>query len=244
MSKSIGIFGAGPALGQAVARRYASEGYAVTLVARHPEPLERMARELTSAGATAQAITADLSDTDAVPRLAGRIRAEAGHLDALYYGPSSGGFLPAADLTPQQLQAFMPFTLYTLVALAGEFLPHMIEQRAGAILLATGASAVQGMPNFSGPGPALAAQRNYLQSLHAELAASGVYAGGLYIGATIEHSAWHATVEADAAAGRPTRARGPVVSPSHLADLLWTMHNVSRQPEAIYPEDLFNHLSR
>ena len=34
MSKSIAVFGAGPGLGQAVARRYAREGYAVTLVAR------------------------------------------------------------------------------------------------------------------------------------------------------------------------------------------------------------------
>ena len=32
MSKSIAVFGAGPGLGQAVARRYAREGYAVTLV--------------------------------------------------------------------------------------------------------------------------------------------------------------------------------------------------------------------
>jgi hypothetical protein len=33
--------------------------------------------------------------------------------------------------------------------------------------------------------------------------------------------------------------RGPVVSPVYLADLLWTMHNVSRPPEALYPENVF-----
>jgi len=37
----------------------------------------------------------------------------------------------------------MPLALYSLVALVREFLLHMIEQRGGAILLATGASAVQ-----------------------------------------------------------------------------------------------------
>jgi NAD(P)-dependent dehydrogenase (short-subunit alcohol dehydrogenase family) len=56
MSKSIAVFGAGPGLGQAVARRYAREGYAVTLVARRSEPLDRLAQELTSAGATAHVI--------------------------------------------------------------------------------------------------------------------------------------------------------------------------------------------
>lgn len=47
-----------------------------------------------------------------------------------------GGFLPAAALTPQDLQAIMPLALYALVALVQEFLPHMIEQRYGAILSA------------------------------------------------------------------------------------------------------------
>ena len=70
MSKSIAVFGAGPGLGQAVARRYAREGYAVTLVGRRQEPLDLLAKELTSAGATAHVITADLSDTGATPRLA------------------------------------------------------------------------------------------------------------------------------------------------------------------------------
>ena len=34
MSNSIAVFGAGPGLGQAVARRFARQGYAVTLVGR------------------------------------------------------------------------------------------------------------------------------------------------------------------------------------------------------------------
>ena len=61
MPKSIAVFGAGPGLGHAVARRYAQEGYAVTLVARSSEPLDRLAEELASAGTTAHVISADLS---------------------------------------------------------------------------------------------------------------------------------------------------------------------------------------
>jgi short-subunit dehydrogenase len=237
MSKSIGVFGAGPALGREVAHRYADEGYAVVLVARRAEPLEGLARELACRGTAAHAIAADLSDTAAVPRLAKQIRAQVGDLDALYYSPSGSGAVPAAPsgLTPRRLEAFMPVALYTLAALVSDFLPHMLEQHDGAILIATGAAAVQGSPAFSAAGPALAAQRNYLQSLQAELSGKGIYVGRLYIGATIEHSAWHAAIEADKAAGRPTRARGPVVDPAHLADLLWSMHNTTKEPEVMYP---------
>ena len=235
MSPSIAVFGVGPGLGQAVAHRYAREGYTVVLVARRQEPLDRLAKELTGAGATAHVITADLSDTGATPRLAERIRAKAGTLDALYYAPTPDtGFVPAANLTPQHARSFMPLIFYTMLALVQEFLPHMLERGDGAILTAQGGSTVQGLPHMSGPSPAQAAQRNYLQALHAEVAEKGVYVGMLYIGAAIEHSAFHAEMEEGKAAGDPVWEM-PTVDPEHLADLLWTMHRTRGRSEATYP---------
>jgi len=233
--KSIAVFGVGPGLGQAVARRYAQEGYTVILVARRREPLELLAKDLAGAGATAHVITADLSDIDTIPALVEQIRAKVGHIDALYYAPTpSGGFVPAANLTPQLAQDFMPLSFYTLLALVQEFLPHMLEQGDGAILTGQGASSVRGLPYISGPGPAQAAQRNYLQSLHTEVAGRGVYVGALYIGAAIEHSAFHTEMERARAAGDPVWEM-PIADPVHLANLLWTMHNTKGQLEATYP---------
>jgi short-subunit dehydrogenase len=225
------VFGAGPGLGQAVARRYAEEGYEVVLVGRRREPLDALARDLTGA----HVITADLSDTEAVPALAAQVRSVVGQLDALYYAPTpDAGFAAAAELTPQRAQAFMPLVFYSLLALVQQFLPHMIEQGDGAILTAQGASTVHGLPNLSGPGPAQAAQRNYLQSLHAELSGTGVYVGMLYIGAIIEQSAFHSYVEQAKAAGTG-RDWGPTVDPAHLASLLWDLHATRSEAEASYP---------
>jgi len=120
----------------------------------------------------------------------------------------------------------------------------MLEQHDGAILIATGAAAVQGQPRLQRRRPRPRRQRNYLQSLQIELSDKGIYVGRLYIGATIEHSAWHAAIEADKAAGRLTRARGPVVDPAHLADLLRSMHNTTKVPEAMYPQGLFDRKQR
>ncbi len=234
-SKSIAVFGAGPGLGQAVARRYAREGYTIILVARRPEPLNLLAKELIHTGATAHVITADLSHTDATHRLAEQIRARVGNLDAFYYAPTPNtGFVSAANLTPQHAQSFMPLIFYTLLALVQEFLPHMLEQGDGAILTAQGGSTVRGLPNMSGPSPAQAAQRNYLQALHAEVAEKGVYVGMLYIGAAIENSAFHSEMERAKAAGEPVWEMS-TVDPAHLADLLWTMHSTKGKPEVIYP---------
>ena len=129
----------------------------------------------------------------------------------------------------------MPLVFYSLLALVQQFLPHMIEERSGAILTAQGASTLHGLPNMSGPGPAQAAQRNYLQSLHAEVSDKGVYVGMLYIGAIIENSAFHVWTEEARTAGTG-RDWGPTVDPDQLADLLWNMHNTKGESEAKYPE--------
>ena len=107
-----------------------------------------------------------LADTGATPRLAERIRAKAGNLDAFYHAPTpDAGFVSAANLTPQRAQEFMPLIFYTMLALVREFLPHMLERGDGAIPTAQGGSTVHGLPNMSGPSPAQAAQRNYLQAM-------------------------------------------------------------------------------
>jgi short-subunit dehydrogenase len=125
----------------------------------------------------------------------------------------------------------MPLAFYTLLALVQEFLPHMLDQGDGAILTAQGGSTVHGLPNISGPGPAQAAQRNYLQSLHAEVAGQGVYVGMLYIGAVIENSAFHTWIRD----GGSAREWGATVDPDHLAGLLREMHKAKGDPEVEYP---------
>jgi short-subunit dehydrogenase len=128
----------------------------------------------------------------------------------------------------------MPLIFYTMVALVQEFLPHILEQGDGAILTAQGGSTVQGLPDMSGPSPAQAAQRNYLQALHAEVAGKGVYVGMLYVGAAIKNSAFHVELERAKAAGEPVWEMA-TVDPEHLADLLWTMHSTKREREVVYP---------
>ena len=204
----------------------------MVVVGRRAEPLERLAHELQGSG-NAYAICADLSDPASVPALAAQVRNAVGEIDVLYYAPTpDGDFVPAAELTSAHAAAFMPLTFYTLVELVHEFLPGMLRRGAGGILTAQGASSTLGQPNRSGPGPAQAAQRNYLQSLHAELAPKGIYVGMLYVGAIIENSAFHTWVSHDPDKGQ---SWGQTVDPSHLADLLWTMYSHPGAAEVAFP---------
>jgi len=199
-------------------------------VARRPEPLDQLVEQLTSDGARAYAIAADVADTGAIPALAERVRAAIGDPEVLYYGVAANGFVPVLELTPERVDELMPLGVHALLALVREFLPAMIAQGEGAVLSAQGASAVRGNPRIAG-GLALAAQRNLLQALHAEVAEHGVYVGGLYIGAAIENTPFHAQMEAAKAAGQPVPAI-PSVDP---AELVWSMQHKTRPAEAGYP---------
>lgn len=241
MTKSIAVFGTGPGVGQAIARRYGKDGYDVVLVARSQEPLELLARELSADGVTAHVITADLDQSGDVPALAERIRAKTGDLTALYYGPAPSdlAFVPAVELTPERIQDRMPITLYTLMALVGEFLPAMVERGDGAILSAQGAAAVHGRPYMSGWPTVLAAQRNYLQSLAAEVAGKGVYVGMLYIGARILGTPFEADYQRRLAQGEPVSEMA-AADPAELAGLLWDMHAVRDRHETVVPTGLLD----
>lgn len=137
MRKSIAVFGAGPGLGQAVAHRYAQQGYDVVLVARRRQSLGEIAQDLADTGVNVHILIADLSDPNGVPALAEQVRSVTGELDSLYYAPTPAqGFVSPTELTPQRAQDFMPIIFYSLVALMQQFLPCMIEKRSGAILTA------------------------------------------------------------------------------------------------------------
>ncbi len=239
--KSIAVFGAGPGVGRAVARRYGQAGYDVVLIARRQDRLNQFAAELATHGITAHVVTGDLADTAGVAALAEQIRAKIGDPTVLYYGPGPGDpeFVSALDLRPERLHELMPITLDTLLALVGEFLPPMIERGDGAILTAQGAAAVQGLPRMTGWPPLLAAQRNYLQSLATEISDCGVYVGMLYIGARITGTPTDERFQAARAAGRTARDI-PAADPAELAELLWSMHMNRKRREMVVPEGLLD----
>jgi short-subunit dehydrogenase len=193
---------------------------------------------LSSYGGSVTALTADLTQEAAPARLIDEIRAAAGSPTALYFASNPGGpnagFQPASMLTPQSVRVYMQHALYALIELVQAFLPDMLEREEGQILVAQGAAALEGRANMSGPGLALAAQRNYLQSLQAEVGQRGVFVGRLYIGAAIVGTPFHASMLAAEEAGT-ARAVFPVVTPETLADRLWEMRSTDTH-ESAYPD--------
>ncbi|QFZ22411.1 SDR family NAD(P)-dependent oxidoreductase [Saccharothrix syringae] len=241
MPNTIALFGAGPGLGAAVARRFGREGYRVALVARRREPLDALRSALTAAGVEAETFPADLTNPTNAPALVDKIRKRFNRVDALYYAPApSEGFTPAADLDAGALRDLIDLYLLTPVELVRAVLPDMLARGNGAILLGQGASALHGLPGMSGLGPAMAAARNYVHSLHGEVAGRGVYAGAITVTAMIRGSAGHQRLlsgEFTLPEGvkLPAGAELPVVDPDELAEVCWELVTRRDRVEAIHP---------
>lgn len=232
MTMTIAVLGAGSGLGASVARRFGAEGYQIALVARRVDALAEAVRSLEAAGVAAAAFPADLTDLGAIPRVLDDIRARFGGVDVLYFGPaSSDAFTPAEKLTAAQVAGFAPLFTYAPIEAIRAALPEMLEKGRGTILYANGASAIQAPPQMSGPGPAMAATRNYLQTLHAEVADRGVYVGALFIAAMIKNSAAYA----EAAKWGGGDGGFPVADPDELADILWRLHLERDRFERVHP---------
>ena len=83
----IAVVGAGPGIGEAVAHRFASEGFVVALLARTEEALQTMAANINSdiSTGTAHYYITDLRVEDTVTSSFKRIREELGPVNVLVY---------------------------------------------------------------------------------------------------------------------------------------------------------------
>ena len=232
MPKTIAIFGAGPGLGASIARRFAAEGFRVALIARTKNRLDALVEQLTAEGIDATGFTADLAAPDEIPALITAIRERLGRIDVIEYGPIPGNpFIPAAELKPATITAGTPLLVLTPLAIVQAVLPEWTQRGDGAFLMTTGATAVHPLPHASGVGPLMAAARNWLYSLHAELAPTGIYAGTLSIGAFITGSQAEQSAAAD-----PRMAAFPRVDPAELAAIYWDMYANRDRIEQVHPE--------
>ncbi|WP_418125790.1 SDR family NAD(P)-dependent oxidoreductase [Variovorax sp. 160MFSha2.1] len=232
--KTLAIFGAGSGLGTSLAKRFGREGYRIALVARRAEPLEAFVAELARADIEAAAFPADLTKIDGIPALVRSIEERFSSVDVAVYAPapSDANFVPAVELDAAKLQAMASIFMLSPIEVSHAVLPGMLARGDGAMIVVGGLAGVVAIPGMSGVGPAMAAARNYVLTLNAELVPKGVYAGTVSIGAVIDRSTG---LRAMTASGAKLDPRLPVLDPDDIAEDIWSLATKRDRPESILP---------
>jgi NAD(P)-dependent dehydrogenase (short-subunit alcohol dehydrogenase family) len=174
-NKNAVIYGAGGAVGGAVARAFAREGAKVFLTGRHLASVDKIAQEIVAAGGAAEARQVDALDEHAVETHASTVPTLDISFNAITPVPQPGTQgIPLAQLSVDAFTA--PITAY----LRSHFITsraaarRMVARRSGVILMHTPEPARLGAPLVGGMGPAWAAMEALNRNLSAEFAAHGI----------------------------------------------------------------------
>ena len=177
------IYGAGGAIGGAVARAFASEGANVFLTGRLRAPVDAVTEDIVAAGGSAESATIDALDEQAVDQHLRYVVGRAGRVDISFnaVGVSDTKILgiPLTELDAEQFA--LPIASYTTSYFLTARLAarHMIPNRSGVIMRVTALHSRTGIPFVGGYGPAQAAMEALTRSLSAELAPQGIRVVGL-----------------------------------------------------------------
>jgi NAD(P)-dependent dehydrogenase (short-subunit alcohol dehydrogenase family) len=177
------LYGAGGAIGGAVARAFASEGARLFLTGRRLAPVEAVAKGIVAAGGSAEAAQVDTLDEQAVEEHLRSVVDKAGRVDISFnaVGIPDTTILGVAldELDAEQFS--LPIATYTrsyflTARLAAR---RMVANRSGVIMTVTAIPSRTGVPLQGGYGPAQAAKEALTRALSAELAPQGIRVVGL-----------------------------------------------------------------
>ncbi len=172
------IYGAGGAIGGAVARAFAGEEATVFVTGRARDAVDAVAQDIASAGGSAVAAEVDALDERAVEDHLQSVVDQAGRVDISFnaVGIPDTEILGVPLLDLDAARFSLPIAAYTrsyflTARLAAR---HMIANRSGVIMTVTALPSRTGTRLNGGYGPSQAAKEALTRDLSAELAPQGI----------------------------------------------------------------------
>ena len=176
------VTGVGDGTGAAVARRFAEDGYRVAMLARNRDRLAQLEEELPGS----RAFAFDLADLDRLAAISRQIKDEMGTPDVIVHNAVRATFKGFLEAEPEELERNFRVNTTSLLYLARDFAPAMVERGSGAIVVTGNTAALRGVPSYALFAPTKAAQRILAQSLARELGPKGVHVAYVVIDAAID----------------------------------------------------------
>lgn len=165
------IVGVGPGNGAALARRFHAGGYAVALLGRTREKLERAASGLTDA----RTFVCDATVPEEIISAFGDVREAMGAVSVLCYNAGGGGWENPEDTTVQAAEDSLRTNAVGLLIAAQQVIPDMIGQARGSLLITGATASLRGGAGTTAFAAGKAAQRSVAQSLARHLGPKGVH---------------------------------------------------------------------
>lgn len=197
------VAGVGPGLGLALVRRFAREGFAVSMLARDAAALERLSAEV---GGDVKGYPADLCALDAVAAAFRAMEADRGPAEVMIYNAARWHEQPVMELDPMTFNWDLALCATGALVCAQAVWPAMKAAGRGSLLFTGGGLALY--PSFGAGVASLTAGKSALRGLvHAmagEVGPAGVHAATVTVAGTIKP--------------------GTALDPDRIAEEFWVLH--------------------
>jgi NAD(P)-dependent dehydrogenase (short-subunit alcohol dehydrogenase family) len=226
---SIIVLGAGDALGGAIARRFAREGYAAVIVRRHADQLEPLAAAIREAGGEAHPFGLDARKEDDMVGLFERVEAEIAPVEVCVFNIGANVRFPIAETTSRVFMKVWEMACFSGFLAGREAARRMTPRGRGTILFTGATASVRGREGFAAFASAKHGLRAVAQSMARELGPKGVHVAHTIIDGAID-TAWIAENFPDRHA---LKSQDGILNPAHIADAYWALH--------VQPRDAWTH---
>jgi NAD(P)-dependent dehydrogenase (short-subunit alcohol dehydrogenase family) len=206
------VTGATSGIGREVARKLAAGGFSVLVHGRDAQRGAAVVQEITQAGGRARFISADLTDTDAISRLA----EQAGDVEVLVNNAGFSWFGPSADLDPATFDRLFAANVRSAYFLVAAIAPGMAKRGAGSIINLGSMAGQIGLAGSAAYSATKAAVASLTRSWAAEFSPQGVRVNTIAAGPVYTGGAAPERIEALGDTTLLARA----AQPSEIADVI------------------------
>jgi len=222
MSKSIIVVGAGDALGGAIARRFAREGFEAVIIRRHADQLEPLAEAIRAEGGKAHPFGVDARQEDQMVALFDRVEADIAPIEAVVFGANVN--FPIAETTARVFSKVWEMACFSGFLAGREAAKRMTPRGRGTIIFTGATASVRGGKGFAAFAAAKHGLRAVSQSMARELGPQGIHVAHTIIDGAID-TAW---IAENFPARYALKDQDGILNPDHIADAYWTLHTQPR----------------
>ncbi|WP_158901936.1 SDR family oxidoreductase [Burkholderia sp. L27(2015)] len=221
------IIGAGDALGSAIARRFAREGYIACVVRRDVEKLAPLVAAIEAEGGKAIAYGADARKEEQVKALYATIEKDVGPIEVMVFNIGANVQFSITETSAQKY-----FKVWEMGCMSGflagrEAAKFMLTRGHGTILFTGATASTRGAANFAAFAGAKHGLRALAQSMARELGPQGIHVAHIVIDGAIDTEFIKNLF--------PERYKlkevDGILNPAHIAENYWHLH---RQPRTAW----------
>jgi NAD(P)-dependent dehydrogenase (short-subunit alcohol dehydrogenase family) len=230
-AKSALVVGAGDALGGAVAKRFAREGFAVAVARRTADKLTPLVDAIVANGGKATAYPVDARKEEQVIGLFDRVEADQGPLDVVIFNIGGNIRFSILEMTAQKYLKTWEMACFSGFLTGREAARRMTPRGAGTILFTGATASLRGGAGFSAFSGGKAALRMLAQSMARELGPKGVHVAHVIVDGAIDT----AFIREQFPERYALKSKSGILDPDHIAENYW---HLFKQPRDAWTHEL------